>query len=93
MRPDIVAYHPRAVVVIGRSHDWGETKLHALHGLNSRMHGITGMTYDRLISPCHALLSHVTTVNETPEAAACAARKVVVAGGSGDGSSAGRMPR
>lgn len=66
-RPDIVAYHPRAVVIIGRSHDWDEAKLHALHGLNSRMHGISVMTYDQLLSQCHALLSHVTAVDETAE--------------------------
>lgn len=66
-RPDIVAYHPRAVVIIGRSHTWEETQLRALHGLNSRMHGITVMTYDQLLSQCHALLSHVTAIDENAE--------------------------
>ncbi|MFG2863577.1 Shedu anti-phage system protein SduA domain-containing protein [Streptomyces sioyaensis] len=68
-RPDIIAYHPRAVVIIGRSHDWEEAKLRALHGLNSRMHGITVMTYDQLVSQCHALLSHVTAAEAGAEGA------------------------
>jgi hypothetical protein len=48
--PEIVAYHPRAIVVIGRSNDWGEEKLKALHGLNARLNGITVMTYDHLLN-------------------------------------------
>lgn len=59
-RRDIVAYHPRAVIIIGRSNDWDAEKLRALHGLNSRMHGITVMTYDQLVSQCHVLLDHVS---------------------------------
>jgi hypothetical protein len=42
------AYHPRAVIVIGRSPDWDEAKVKALHGLNGRVHGVTVMTYDLL---------------------------------------------
>lgn len=41
--------------------------MRALHGLNSRMHGITVMTYDQLVSQCHALLSHVTAADEATE--------------------------
>ncbi|MER8098503.1 Shedu anti-phage system protein SduA domain-containing protein [Streptomyces goshikiensis] len=67
-RPDIVAYHPRAVVVLGRSNDWEETKLRALHGLNSRMHGITVMTYDQLVSQCQVLLEHMTATAGDPSA-------------------------
>lgn len=48
--PEIVAYHPRAIVVIGRSSDWGEEKLKALHGLNARLAGMTIMTYDHLLN-------------------------------------------
>ncbi|MFE0256236.1 hypothetical protein [Streptomyces sp. NPDC059010] len=44
-----------------------EAQLRALHGLNSRMHGITVMTYDQLVSQCHALLSHVTAADEATE--------------------------
>jgi len=47
---EIVAYHPRATVVIGRSHDWDESKVKALHGLNSRLVGIAIMTYDQLLA-------------------------------------------
>lgn len=60
-RPEITAYHPRAVVVIGRSQDWDKPKLHALHGLNSRMHGITVMTYDQLLAQCVALLDQLSS--------------------------------
>jgi hypothetical protein len=59
-RPDITAYHPRAVIVIGRSCEWGQDKVRALHGLNSRMHGISVMTYDQLLGQCCVLLDQVT---------------------------------
>ncbi|MDC7338249.1 Shedu anti-phage system protein SduA domain-containing protein [Streptomyces lydicus] len=59
-RPEITTYHPRAVV-IGRSHDWDKTRLHALHGLNSRMHGITVMTYDQLLAQCVSLLDQLSS--------------------------------
>jgi hypothetical protein len=48
--PEIVAYHPRAIIVIGRSHDWDESKLRALHGLNRRLSGVMVMTYDQLLA-------------------------------------------
>jgi hypothetical protein len=48
--PEIVAYHRRAIVVIGRSHDWDEDKLKALHGLNRRLPGIMVMTYEQLLA-------------------------------------------
>lgn len=47
--PEIVAYYPRATIVIGRSSDWEERKLRALHGLNQRLSGISVMTYDHLL--------------------------------------------
>lgn len=48
--PEIVAYHPRATIVIGRSAGWSEDKLRALHGLNSRLVGVTVMTYNQLLA-------------------------------------------
>jgi hypothetical protein len=48
--PEIVAYHPRAIVVIGRSANWPEEQHRALHGLNRRLNGITVMTYDQLLA-------------------------------------------
>lgn len=60
--PEIVAYHPRAVVVIGRSNDWPFEKLQALHGLNARLHGISVMTYDQLLSMGERLLSSLGEV-------------------------------
>ncbi|MCI0564535.1 MAG: DUF4263 domain-containing protein, partial [Nitrososphaera sp.] len=48
--PEIVAYHPRAIIVIGRSAGWSEDKLRALHGLNRRLTGVTIMTYDHLLA-------------------------------------------
>ncbi|MCW8102652.1 Shedu anti-phage system protein SduA domain-containing protein [Streptomyces tauricus] len=64
--PEIIAYHPRAVVVIGRSHSWDQSKIKALHGLNSRMHGITVMTYDQLLARCSVLLEQVHN-EQSPE--------------------------
>ena len=54
--PEIVAYHPRAIIVIGRSYDWTQEKLKALHGLNSRLNGIMIMTYDQLLSQGERLI-------------------------------------
>ena len=48
--PEVVAYHPRAIIVIGRSNDWNQEKMRALHGLNRRLSGITVMTYDQLLA-------------------------------------------
>lgn len=48
--PEIVAYHPRAIIVIGRSIDWPAEQQKALHGLNARLSGITVMTYDHLLN-------------------------------------------
>jgi hypothetical protein len=48
--PEIVAYHPRAIIVIGRSVRWSKEQLRALHGLNSRLAGVTVMTYDQLLA-------------------------------------------
>lgn len=46
---EIVAYHPRATIIVGRSNDWDEQQHRALHGLNSRMNGISVLTYDHLL--------------------------------------------
>jgi len=37
--PEIVAYHPHALVVIGRSVGWSADQLRAVHGLNRRLVG------------------------------------------------------
>jgi antiviral defense system Shedu protein SduA len=62
--PEIVAYHPRAIVVIGRSSQWSEDRLRALHGLNRRLSGITVMTYDHLLAQGERL---VEMLGPTPE--------------------------
>jgi hypothetical protein len=53
----VVAYHPRAFVIIGRSDEWDEERERALHGLNARLHGISVMTYDHLLGQAEALLA------------------------------------
>jgi len=55
--PEIVAYHPRATIVIGRSCDWPESKLRALHGLNHRLSCLNIMTYDHLLAQGERLIS------------------------------------
>lgn len=60
--PEIVAYHPRAVIVIGRSNNWEFEKLKALHGLNARLHGISVMTYNQLLLMGERLLSSLGEV-------------------------------
>lgn len=56
-RPEIAAYHPRAVIVIGRSETWDAAQHEALHGLNARLHSITVTTYDYLLAQAKALLA------------------------------------
>jgi hypothetical protein len=53
---EVVAYHPRATIVIGRSNDWDEARQKVLHGLNRRLHGISVMTYDHLLAQGERLL-------------------------------------
>lgn len=65
--PEIVAYHPRATIVIGRSSEWGEDKHKALHGLNRRFNNINVMTYDHLLAQGERLLSVVTPADGLDE--------------------------
>jgi hypothetical protein len=68
--PEIVAYHPRAIIVIGRSNEWGEDQHRALHGLNRRLNGITVMTYDQLLAQGERLvqmLGHEPAVESTED--------------------------
>jgi hypothetical protein len=58
--PEIVAYHPRAIIVIGRSNTWEEDKFRALHGLNARLANITVMTYDQLLRQGERLIGVLT---------------------------------
>jgi hypothetical protein len=54
--PEIVAYHPRAIIVIGRSTGWTRDQLAALHGLNRRLSGVTVMSYDQLLAQGERLI-------------------------------------
>ena len=53
---EIVAYHPRATIVVGRSNNWTDEQHRALHGLNSRMNGISILTYDHLVQQGRRLI-------------------------------------
>lgn len=61
---EVVAYHPRATIVVGRSHDWNEQQQRTLHGLNRRMNGITVMTYDHLLAQGERLLEMMAPSEE-----------------------------
>lgn len=61
--PEIVAYHPRAIIVIGRSYDWGIDQLRGLHGLNRRLSGILVMTYDQLLAQGERLIEMLSAQN------------------------------
>lgn len=61
--PEVVAYHPRATIVIGRSDDWSDDKHRALHGLNRRLADISVITYDHLLAQARRTLELV----EAPE--------------------------
>ncbi|BAM48058.1 Shedu anti-phage system protein SduA domain-containing protein [Amphibacillus xylanus] len=58
--PEIVAYHPKATIVIGRSNDWTKEKHRALHGLNSRLNSITIITYDQLLAQGERMIDIVS---------------------------------
>ena len=60
----IMAYHPHAMIVIGRSNEWGSDQIRALHGLNRRLHGITIITYDHLLAQCEQLLQTLETQSD-----------------------------
>lgn len=65
--PEIVAYHPRAIIVIGRSNEWDDAHLRALHGLNHRLSSVTVMTYDQLLAQGERLLQIVSPeIGEEP---------------------------
>lgn len=56
----IVAYHPEATIVIGRSFSWSEDEKKALHGLNSRMSSIRIITYDHLLAQGESLVDYLS---------------------------------
>jgi len=63
--PEIVAYHPRAIIVIGRSKGWPTDTLRALHGLNCRLAGLTVMTYDQLLAQGERLVEMLSHQSDT----------------------------
>lgn len=65
--PEVVAYHPRACIVVGRSTGWSAEKVRALHGLNHRLHGITVMTFDQLLGQGEAMIEVFTAGLEENE--------------------------
>lgn len=67
--PDVIAYHPRATIVIGRSNDWNDERHKALHGLNCRLSGISVMTYDHLLAQGERTLEVVSTKDEADDLA------------------------
>jgi hypothetical protein len=67
--PEIVAYHPRAIIVIGRSGDWEAGKLKALHGLNCRLNGISVLTYDQLLGQGERLIEMLSSQPSEKETA------------------------
>jgi hypothetical protein len=61
--PEVVAYHPRAIIVIGRSADWPQDQLQSLHGLNCRLSGISVMTYDQLLAQGERLIDILSSTS------------------------------
>lgn len=57
----IVAYHPEATIVIGRSAGWNDEKIKALQGLNSRLSGIKIITYDYLLAQGESLVRYLSS--------------------------------
>jgi hypothetical protein len=65
--PELVAYHPKATIVIGRSSDWDDEKVRALHGLNARLHGVQIITFDHLLAQARGFLSHLRSSDNNGE--------------------------
>lgn len=63
---EIVSYYPKSIIVIGRSFDFNDEQIKALHGLNSRLNGIVIKTYDDLLAQAKSLLKSLT-VKKYPE--------------------------
>jgi hypothetical protein len=63
--PEIVAYHPKATIVIGRSHNWNELKHKALHGLNRRLNCISIITFDQLLSQGERMIEIISEEHNT----------------------------
>lgn len=70
--PEILAYHPRTTILIGRSNNYSVNANKALYGLNARMNGISVMTYDNLLVRAENLLKslqpskHDSVVKDDP---------------------------
>ena len=56
---EIVSYYPKSIIVIGRSNKFTPDQIKALHGLNSRLNGISIKTYDDLLAQAKTLLATV----------------------------------
>lgn len=63
----VIAYHPRATIVIGRSEGWSSARNEALHGLNARLSGMTLMTYDQLLRQGEQLVRALAPEDETED--------------------------
>ena len=57
---EVIAYHPVATIVIGRSSEWTPDQHRALRGLNSRLHGIDIITFDYLLLRGERLLEIIS---------------------------------
>ncbi len=57
--PEIVAYYPRATIIIGRSQQWNKVETEALRRLSERLHGIVIITYDYLLARASILLENL----------------------------------
>lgn len=63
----VVAYHPEATIVIGRSNNWNAEQMRALQGLNSRLNGIRVVTYDFLLAQGDSLVDYLSNSTEFNE--------------------------
>jgi hypothetical protein len=65
--PEIIAYHPRATIVIGRSNDWNRDQHQGLHGLNARLASIQVMTFDHLLARAERMLELIRIPDPEPQ--------------------------
>lgn len=62
--PEIVSYHPRAIIVMGRSKDWSDEESKSLHGINTRLNNISIITYGHLLMMGKRVLENLNWTKE-----------------------------
>jgi len=64
--PGVRAFHPEAIIAVGRSRDWDNDRLRAWVRLNAYLSGIQVLTYDELLDRGRTILRLLTEKHSEP---------------------------